>query len=374
MTPSKRPAARALAHRRVTWGRLARDLSFKNIGAVYVGAVIFVVFTSWAPATFPTWDTVRQILNDNAVTGLVALALVVPLSARVFDLSVGYTASLSGVVAAYCLAHGVSVVPSVLIATGAALLVGLLNAMVVVVLRVDSFIGTLATGSLVQSFITLVTNDISINDPRVAGSFSRISQSTVIGLTLPVLYLVIVVAVIWFVLEHTVAGRRLYAVGFNPEAARLVGVAVNRLRFVSLLVSATIAGIAGVVLASSIGSGSPTAGTPYLLSAYAAAFLGATQLRPGRFNAWGTMLAVLLLGTGVVGLGLAAAPTYAPSMFTGVVLISALAITSAETRGLRQGWRRSRERVLRLRRSRLTFNRTAAIRSDHEESTDMNEN
>jgi len=100
---------------------------------------------------------------------------------------------------------------------------------------------------------------------------------------------------------------------------------------------ALLAGAAGVVLASTLGSGDPQAGVPYLLSAYAAAFLGASQLRRGRFNAWGTLIAVLLLGTGVVGLGLVSAPNWAPAMFTGVVLIAALGVTGARRRALRGG-------------------------------------
>ena len=142
-----------------------------------------------------------------------------------------------------------------------------------------------------------------------------------------------VVAVgIWYLLEHTATGRRLYATGFNPDAARLAGVPVNRLRFMSLVTSGTLAGATGIVLASILGSGSPTAGTPYLLPAFAAAFLGATQLKNGRFNAWGTIIAVLLLGTGTTGLALAAAPQWSQSMFVGVVLIGALAVTGLQRR------------------------------------------
>lgn len=101
----------------------------------------------------------------------------------------------------------------------------------------------------------------------------------------------------------------------------------GRLRFLTLVASALLSGFAGVVFASSVGSGSPTAGTPYLLAAYAAAFVGATQLRAGRFNAWGTVLAVLLLGTGTTGLGLATSAQWAASLFTGSVLIVALVLT-----------------------------------------------
>jgi ribose/xylose/arabinose/galactoside ABC-type transport system permease subunit len=340
----------AAAHRRDGLGQRAlRALSFRNIGAVYVWVIIVIVFTVWASETFPTWATVRQVLDGNAVTGLVALSLVIPLSARIFDLSVAYIAALSGVTAAYFIHHGVGVPGAIVLALAVSLLVGLCNALVVVVMGVDSFIGTLASGSLIQAFITLVTNDISINDPKIStGGFAKVAQQSVGGITLPVFYALAVAILIWFALEHTATGRRIYATGFNAESARLAGVRINRLRFASLLVSAVIAGIAGIVLASTIGSGSPTAGTPYLLPAFAAAFLGATQLRGGRFNAWGTLIAVILLGTGITGLGLAAAPNYSANMFTGVVLIAALAITGAQRRGLRSGgWRQRFRRTIR---------------------------
>ncbi len=308
---------------------------------------IVVIFTVWAPSTFPTWATARQILDSNAATGLMALSVVIPLCTRTFDLSVGFIASLSAVTASYMIAHGVPVATAVAIAMGGALLVGLINAVVVVVMGVDSFIATLATGSLIAAFITLMTNDIAITSSKLLGPFAKIGQASIDGITLPVIYTLVVALVIWFVLEHTATGRRLYATGFNPESARLAGVRTARLRFASLIVSALLAGAAGVVLASTLGSGDPQAGVPYLLSAYAAAFLGASQLRPGRFNAWGTLIAVLLLGTGVVGLGLVSAPNWAPAMFTGVVLIAALGITGAKRRALYQGRRFGRRRVAR---------------------------
>jgi ribose/xylose/arabinose/galactoside ABC-type transport system permease subunit len=321
-------------------GEKARKaLSFRNIGAVYVWALMVVVFAIWIPSTFNTWDTAKQILNGNAATGLMALALVIPLCTRTFDLSIGFVATLSAVISTYAIAHGVPVAPAVGLAIGAALVVGVVNGVVVVGMGVDSFIATLATGSLIQAFISLLTNEIPITDSRLAGGFSHIGQTSISGLTLPVLYVLAVAVVIWFVLEHTATGRRLYATGFNSESARLAGVKVARLRFVSLVVSAGIAGLAGIVIASTLGTGDPTAGSPYLLSAYAAAFVGASQLHPGRFNAWGALIAVVLLGTGTTGLSLAGTENWTHEMFTGVVLIAALAITGAERRALRRGWK-----------------------------------
>jgi len=318
-------------------------ISPKRVSALYVLLAIIVLFSFWAPETFPRYATVQQVLNGNAVIGLAALALAFPLSARVFDLSFAYTMSLSGVTAAHFVAdkHW-PLAMAVGAALAVALLVGFINAIVVVVMRVDSMIGTLATGSIIQAFITFVTGEIPITDARLFGGFADLGQKTVFGLILPVYYVAAVALTAWFVLEHTALGRRIYATGFNTEASRLTGIKTKRIQFCSLLASAVIAGWAGVSLAGILGSGSPTAGTPYLLPAFAAAFLGATQIHPGRFNAWGTLLGVITLGAGTTGLALATAPAWASNMFTGVVLIAALAVTTVQRKpgGTPSRWRR----------------------------------
>jgi ribose transport system permease protein len=312
---------------------LAHDLAFDRIGAVYVWLGIIVVFSLWAPETFPNLATAKQILNANAITALAALSITIPLAARVFDLSFAFVMTLTGVVVAHLIAKdGVPVVPAIALALGVGVGVGVINAVVVVVMRIDSFIATLATGSLIAALITMVTNEVPITSAKLGDAFAKIGQTSVGGITLGVFYCAVVALAIWYLLEHTATGRRLYATGFNPDAARLAGVRVDRLRFLSLVASGGLAGATGIILASTLGSGSPTAGTPYLLPAFAAAFLGATQLKHGRFNAGGTLIAVLLLGTGVTGLALANAPQWAGDMFVGVVLIASLALTGLQRR------------------------------------------
>jgi ribose transport system permease protein len=313
--------------------RVARGFAFDRIGAVYVWLGIIVVFSLWVPETFPTADTAKQILNSNAITGLAALSITIPLAARVFDLSFAGVMTLTGVAVAHFIAKdGIPLVPAVALALSIGFAVGVVNAIVVVVMRIDSFIGTLATGSLITALITMITEETPITDAKLGGDFAKIGQTAVSGVTLGVFYFALVALAIWYLLEHTATGRRLYATGFNQDASRLAGVHVDRLRFMSLVASGGLAGFAGIVLASTLASGSPTAGTPYLLPAFAAAFLGATQLKHGRFNAGGTIIAVLLLGTGVTGLGLASAPQWAGDMFVGVVLIAALAVTGLQRR------------------------------------------
>src|SRR5215213_6165710 len=127
---------------------LVGDLAFDRIGAVYVWLGIIVLFSLWAPETFPSLATAKQILNSNAITGLAALSITIPLAARVFDLSFAGVMTLTGVAVAHFLAKdGIPLVPAVALALAIGLGVGLINAIVVVVMRIDSFIGTLATGS-----------------------------------------------------------------------------------------------------------------------------------------------------------------------------------------------------------------------------------
>ena len=332
---TREPAAPARTRPPLT-ARLARGLAFDRIGAVYVWLGIIVLFSLWVPETFPNLATAKQILNANAITALAAMSITIPLAARVFDLSFAGVMTLTGVTVAHLIAKaGVPVVPAILLALGVGLGVGLINALVVVVMRIDSFIGTLATGSLIAPRVTKITKEVPITDAKLGGAFAKIGQTSVGGITLGVFYCALVAIAIWYLLEHTATGRRLYATGFNPDAARLAGVRIDRLRFMSLVVSGGLAGATGIILASTLGSGSPTAGTPYLLPAFAAAFLGATQLKHGRFNAGGTIIAVLLLGTGVTGLALANAPQWAGDMFVGVVLIAALALTGLQRRTTR---------------------------------------
>ncbi|MBV9203901.1 MAG: ABC transporter permease [Actinobacteria bacterium] len=330
------PAPKAAA---TGWrANLLPSLSPRSIGAVYVLIAICIVFSIWAPQTFPRVATIKQVLDNNAITALAALALIVPLSARVFDLSFAYVMSLSGVTAAhFVVADNWNVLLATLAGIAAALIIGVVNGLVVVVMRIDSFIGTLATGSLVQAFISFVTNDNSINSVKLSGTFSQMSQGSIGGIIYCVFYALVIAAALWLLMEHTATGRRLYATGFNPNAARLADIRVNKLRFCSLLTSAGLAGFAGVMLASSLAAGSPSAGTAYLLPAFATVFVGATVFKHGRFNAWGTIVAVLMLGTGTVGLGLVSAPLWAIEMFTGVVLIAALSANAFERSSLLRG-------------------------------------
>ncbi|MTV24928.1 ABC transporter permease [Nitriliruptoraceae bacterium ZYF776] len=309
---------------------LAPAFAFSNVSAIYIWIAVIALFAWWIPDLFLTTTTAASILNENAITGLVALSLLVPLAAGVFDLSVGYTLGVASVTVAWMVGNGSSPVVAALAALAIAFVIGLVNATVVVVFKVDSFIGTLATGSLLQAAILVISG----NRQMIAGvnTLSPFSSQAVGPLRWPVLAMFVVALALWYVMQHTATGRRVYATGQGREAARLAGIRTERIRFVSLLVSATTCGLAGVLVTALVGAGSPTVGPAYLIPAFAAAFLGATQFRGGGFNARGTVVAVLLLGTVATGLALAGVPMWVPYVFTGSVLIGALALGGLKRR------------------------------------------
>lgn len=314
-------------------GRIASWLSPRKIGAIYVWIVFIVIFSILSPEQFPQYATVQQVLNTYSVTLLVALGLLMPLAAGLYDLSVGAVVGLSGIGAAWFLAN-VSANPwlALLVGLAVGVVCALLNILVVIGMKVDSFIGTLATSSILAAIVLAVSGSSVISD-NVGGTFQQdFALKTVKGLSPPVFLMIAGVLVLAFILEKTAFGRRVYATGFDTEVARLGGVDVGRLRAVTLLASASFAALAGVMQTAALGAGDPTVGPSYLLPAFAAAFLGATQFRSGRVNPWGTAVAGLLLGTADVGLLLAGSPQWGPDVLSGGLLIIAVALTRANIR------------------------------------------
>jgi ribose transport system permease protein len=327
---------------------IGRRLAFRKIGAVYVLAVIVIVFGVLQPHTFLTAQTAKTILNQYAVTGLLALSLVAPLAAGVFDLSVGAQASVASVLIATLVAHQHIPIPlAVILVIAAGQVVGLANAFVVVVCGIDSFIGTLGTGAVLAAIAVGISGNQTITGPAISGGFQRnVALRNLSGVTIPVAYLLVIMVAVGYLLERTASGRSWYAIGFDIDAARLAGLRVRVLRGTSLMVSAFVASVAGITLTARVASGTPGAGDAYLLPAFAGAFLGATQFRNGRFNTWGTVLAVLLIGTGDYGLNLSHAPQWSPQVFDGVALIAAVGLTNLERGKLRRpAWLRRAPRA-----------------------------
>jgi ribose transport system permease protein len=284
-------------------------------------------FGLWIPDLFLTGTNFRAIAGDQAITALLALALVVTLSGGVFDLSIAGTMGLAAVTVMKLLSTGMSPVLAIATAIGVACLVGLTNGFVVTRLHVDSFIATLGMGSITAAATYWVSDGKQLLE-GIPASFLDISRHEIFGISTSAYYLLVVAAILWFVLERRPEGRRLYAVGGNPVAARLAGIRVERAIVIAFVTGSAIAGFTGVLLAARLGTASPDIGVPYLLPAFTAAFLGATQVYPGRFNPFGTLIAVYLLAIGIKGLQLGGSPTYINDLFNGLALIVAVALAA----------------------------------------------
>ena len=300
-----------------------------RFSGLYLFAVLFLLFAIWVPDSFLTMTTLRGVLSDQAVTALVALAVVVPLITNTYDLSVGGMVSFSLVALAWLTQHvnaptGLLVVLVVVVCA----LLGCVTAFLVVGVGVNSFIASLAMSSVLSALALLISGGGQQILVKSGQAFKDMGRSQPLGIPISFIYVIVLAIVLWYVLEHTPLGRRFYAIGGNERAARLSGIRTGRVVFASLVTSAAIAGFAGVLLTSKLGISDVTLGPPLLLPAFAAAFLGATQIKAGRVNVWGTVLSVYVLAMGIKGFQLAGATSWVNDMFYGVALAGAVALAT----------------------------------------------
>ncbi|KLL11974.1 MULTISPECIES: ABC transporter permease [Protofrankia] len=302
-----------------------RRFSFglQSYSGLYLWATFIIVFGVWKPDLFLTSATLHSVAAAQAVSAMLALGLLIPLTAGVYDLSVGAVTNVSAVlVVTLQTVHGVSMGPAILAAIATSAAIGTASGFIVVKLKVNSFVATLGMATVVAAIQTIISGGTQPFPPS-GSAWTSFTQQTVLGFQIIVLYMLVLAFVVWWVLDHTPVGRYLYAIGGSSEAARLTGISVGRWTWLSLIASSTIAGTAGIFYASLSGP-SLTFGQALLLPAFAAVFLGSTQLRPGRFNVWGTLLAVYVLATGVQGLQFVTGVQWLNDMFNGVALLAAV--------------------------------------------------
>lgn len=302
-------------------GLLADPERFALVG-VWIALIIFFVIK--VPETFPTMANVSNMLGSQAVLLVLALGLIIPLRANIYDLSMASVMTLSAViVASFYVMHGWSLWSSVLLALAAGLVIGAINGFIVTKFEIDPFIITLGIGTVVLglSYIISESRTVSGVDPFLS---EVMLSKPFLQIPLNFWYAVILCAIVWFVFEYTAFGQRLLFIGQNPDVARLNGVNVQKLRWISLICSGGIGALAGVVFVGTTLSADNTSGSAFLLPAFAAAFLGSTTIRIGRFNPWGTLIAVYFLVTGITGLQLMGAQQYVQQLFYGGALVIAV--------------------------------------------------
>lgn len=322
--------SRSPSRRGLTSERLSDFTS--RFALVGVLVVLWVGFSLKNPDVFATTSNLQTILSVQATTGLLALAVVVPLVAGQFDLSTGFQLGLAqSLCAVLVIREQWPPLLALVVVLVVGLVIGTINGQLITRLGLPSFTTTLGVGMVVLGLTEWLTSNQVITGPAAAWFFD-LGRTRVAGIPLPFVYLAIVAILLYVLLELTVWGRRSYAVGANPVAARLSGIAADRQIRQSFVIAGFLCALAGCISMMSLGGSSPVIGLGSLLPAFAASFLGATCFRPGRYNVAGTVIAVYVIGVGITGLQQLGAESYVQDLFNGAALLIALVISTIARR------------------------------------------
>jgi ribose transport system permease protein len=292
-------------------------------------ALMIVIFSILSPDAFPTLNNFINVLNQASLATIIAGGLTLAVIVGELDLSIGYAASLHGILVTGLIVHNkmpIALAIVIVLALGA--LIGVINGLIVTKLRVNSVIATLGVGTIIVGLAFAYSSGV----PIVAGvpeGFLQLSLGRwLLGIPNPIIVMAIVVAGLWLLVERTAIGQEIQAVGGNPIAARLAGIDVDRIKILGFVISAVCAALTGALLASRLGSGTTSAADSYLLTAFAAVFLGSATLRDGEFHVLGTFIGTLIIVFGFNGLNIFGAPTFSQYVFQGAILVAAVALSS----------------------------------------------
>lgn len=315
----------------------------ENYALVFLTALVFIFFSVFPASSqaFPTMSNLNVILGSQTVVALIAIAALFAFVPGHFDFSLGAVAVTSQVLTAGLMAKsGLPLWMAILAAMLAAGAVGLVNGLFVTHLKMNPFVTTLGMSILLTGLVAWYTGGqtiISGIDPAI----SRFGSTRFLGIPLVFYILLLVAGTVWYVLRHTPYGRSLYAIGSNTASAALVGIRVDRNVWIGFVAGSLIAGLAGIIQLSRMGSATASSGGDLLFAALAAVFLGATAITPGFFNVIGTLVGAIFVSISVSGLTLSGATGWASSVFNGVALLSAVGLSTYLGRRKRQGKPRS---------------------------------
>lgn len=307
--------------------------SFLTVFARYATIIgllgMMLAFAVLSPTAFPTLANFTNVLNQTSLVMILAAGLTLAVIVGELDLSVGFAASLHGILVTGLIVHDKMPIPvAIAIVVAAGALIGFVNGFIVTKMRVNSVIATLGTGTI----ITGLAFAYSAGVPIVAGvpeSFLQLSLGRWLwGIPNNIVVMVLVFGGLWILVEKTALGQEIQAVGGNASAARLAGINVDRVKILGFVIAGICAAVAGILLASRLGSGTASAADSYLLTAFAAVFLGSATLRDGEFHIFGTFIGALIIAVGFNGLNIFGAPTFSQYMFQGAILIVAVGLSS----------------------------------------------
>jgi ribose transport system permease protein len=277
----------------------------------------------------PDFLTVANLLNvmrQVSINALIAFGMTLVILLGGIDLSVGSILALSSVFTATLISRGTDPVVATLVGIASGAVMGAANGLVIAKGKVAPFIATLGTMTILRGLALVLSNGSPVTGIN-SDFFTMLGGGYVADLIpIPVIWMALMFAVIWFVLKKTVFGRHVYAVGGNEEASRLSGVSVDRVKIWVYTLSGAMSAMAGIILTSRLNSAQPTAGAGYELDAIAAVVLGGTSLTGGRGWIFGTLVGALLIGVLNNGLNLLGVSSFYQQVIKGVVILLAVLI------------------------------------------------
>jgi ribose transport system permease protein len=326
------PTNAGLKNARPMLSRFNLSQLFGTYGLLIIAVLFAIFFSILLPRTFPTALTVRAILNDRAPIALLSLSALIVIAIGEFDLSLGYLVGLTHILAVGLQTRqDVPWLATVLLVLGIGALIGLINGLLVHVAKISSFIATLGVGTTVYGLSQWYTEGRQIVG-ALAPAFVEINGASLLGLPAPTLYVIAIAIGLWLVFEFLPIGRYMYALGSNARAAELVGIPRGQYTIAAFVASGTLTAFAGLLIASRFQVGQANIGPEYLLPSFVGALLGATTVKPGRVNIWGTLIAVMVLAIGISGIQQLGGAFYVEPLFNGLTLIIAVGLAGYAAR------------------------------------------
>lgn len=288
------------------------------------GLLAIVLVVSIMEPDFLTLNNLFNILRQVSINALIAFGMTFVILTGGIDLSVGSILALSSAFVAGLMTDGTSALIAVLAGLIVGAVMGALNGMVISLGKVAPFIATLATMTIFRGLTLVYTDGKPITGLSQGGWFELFGRGYFWIFPVPVLTMLIAFAVLYFILKKTTFGRYTYAIGGNEEAAKLMGIQVNKVKIMIYSLSGLMAALAGIILTSRLNSAQPTAGTSYELDAIAAVVLGGTSLSGGRGWIVGTLIGALIIGTLNNGLNLLGVSSFFQLVVKGLVILFAV--------------------------------------------------
>lgn len=301
-----------------------RDLARSQVFLLFVGIVAFMIVMNFVSKFFLTLPNMRGLLIDTTLVGIISVGMVGVLATAGLDLSVGSNLAFAGVIAGLALEAHMPTIVAVLFALMAGGLVGVFNGLCIGKLRFDPFITTLATMIMVRGVLLVITGGHAITD--LTDAYNNIGQSSFLGFQIPVYFFLAVLLLGAWLYRKVRIFRLMYYVGSSEEAARMSGIHVVKVKLTAYVAVGVLAGLAGVSMSARMGMASVTVGENTNLQVLAACVIGGSSLLGGQGTVIGAVLGAFLLQLLINSLNIAGMGIYWQQVFTGAVLLGAIAL------------------------------------------------